>query len=118
MINQKEVRRIKDWELIYSYSREDAKRDGVLKDVTYIAKECGFKLDTAITETLWTLIGGEEGVRDLLFDLLLRIKMAKKDSSILIYDYKIRRGMIKVRSEVGPGDDAYPVLTIGTPHDF
>ncbi|MDC7227534.1 MAG: hypothetical protein PQJ61_12285 [Spirochaetales bacterium] len=110
---------MKDWELIYSYSRDDAMRDGVLRDVTYLAKQYGFRLNTAITETLWHIVGGdEEEIKDLLVDLWIRIKQTDGKVSMLIYDYKIGKRTVKIRSEVGPGDDAYPVLTIGTPHDF
>lgn len=38
---------------IYSYSREQAIQDGVLIDITGIAKEAGFKWPVAITDTLY-----------------------------------------------------------------
>src|SRR5579871_6822931 len=42
-----------DAEVIHTYSREDAIRDGVLVDVSPIAEEAGFKLPVAHTAALW-----------------------------------------------------------------
>ncbi|EQD56202.1 hypothetical protein B1B_09022, partial [mine drainage metagenome] len=43
-------------ELIYSYSRADAIRDGVLVDVSERAKRAGIKHPTACTAGVWALI--------------------------------------------------------------
>ena len=42
-----------DWNVIYSYSREQALADGVLVDVTETAKSLGFKVHTAVSATLY-----------------------------------------------------------------
>ena len=42
------------FELIYSYSRKQAIEDGVLVDVSEMAKEAGFKFPVAMTNTVWT----------------------------------------------------------------
>jgi len=42
-----------DFEVISRYSRKQAIEDGVLIDVTEMAKEAGFKWNTCITSTLW-----------------------------------------------------------------
>ncbi|MBG7602733.1 MAG: hypothetical protein IZT60_09340, partial [Gammaproteobacteria bacterium] len=38
---------------IYVYTREQAIDDGVLVDVTDVAKEAGFKLNTCVTHAVW-----------------------------------------------------------------
>ena len=43
-----------DFELIHSYTRMQAIEDGVLIDVSEMAKEAGFKFSVAITNTVWT----------------------------------------------------------------
>lgn len=40
-------------DLIHSYTRAQAIEDGVLVDVSDVAKEAGFKLPVAITRTAW-----------------------------------------------------------------
>ena len=40
-------------DLIYSYSRADAIRDGILIDVSETAKEAGSRWSVAVTSTLW-----------------------------------------------------------------
>jgi hypothetical protein len=40
---------IMDWDVVYSYTRKQAIKDGVLIDVTKQAKETGFKVPVAIT---------------------------------------------------------------------
>lgn len=41
-------------DLIHSYTRAQAIEDGVLVDVSDVAKEAGFKLPMAITHTAWS----------------------------------------------------------------
>ncbi|EQD71656.1 hypothetical protein B1B_04334, partial [mine drainage metagenome] len=43
-------------ELLYSYSRADAIRDGVLVDVSERARRAGIKHPTACTAGVWALI--------------------------------------------------------------
>jgi hypothetical protein len=38
---------------IYSYTREQALADGILVDVSKMAKQAGFKIPMAVTDTLW-----------------------------------------------------------------
>ena len=49
---------IKDYfgDVIYAYTRQDAINDGVLVDVTELAREAGFKIPVAITAALHAII--------------------------------------------------------------
>ena len=40
-------------EIICSYTRAQAIKDGVLIDVSEAAKEAGFKIPVAMTDTVW-----------------------------------------------------------------
>jgi hypothetical protein len=42
-----------DADLIYRYTRADALRDGVLIDVSEVAREAGFKWPVALTAADW-----------------------------------------------------------------
>lgn len=55
-------------DLIHRYTREQAIQDGVLHDVTGIAREAGFSCPAAITAALWAdindLPGSKRGIQD------------------------------------------------------
>ncbi|HPB66194.1 MAG TPA: hypothetical protein PLW80_06525, partial [Spirochaetales bacterium] len=40
-------------EVVFSYSRADALADGILVDVSELAREAGFKLPVAVSDTLY-----------------------------------------------------------------
>jgi hypothetical protein len=42
-----------DFDLIHAYTRADAIRDGVLIDVSAVAREAGFKFPVALTAAVW-----------------------------------------------------------------
>ena len=103
----------KQGNLIFSYSRKNALDDGVLIDITELAFECGFKLNTAINDRLYNHYKEETRTRDLedlLITFLLKINRAMKGP------YQDRL-FTKVDGEdvvlhIGPGDEGEPVLTL------
>jgi hypothetical protein len=42
-----------NFDVIHSYSRAEAIRDGVLIDVTAVAREAGFRYPVALTAAVW-----------------------------------------------------------------
>ena len=51
------------WDLIFSYTRAQAIEDGVLVDVTETAKEAGFRIPVALTQSVWAeYVAVPEGV--------------------------------------------------------
>jgi hypothetical protein len=100
--------------VIFSYTRKQAIEDGVLVDVTALAREEGFRLHTAITSgLLGELSGGlpdsmrEEAVRHLLKTFHLEIRRQPNTDRI-----HFREGGIAAWALCGPGDDGEPVLTV------
>ena len=108
-------------EMIYSCSRADALRDGVLVDVSERARCHGIRYPTACTAGVWALIDCLPEsttdtlagiVRDVRLDEVLRVMLAA---------IRQARGTDRVTFQVlgaalwaqcGPGDTAEPVITI------
>jgi len=110
--------------IIFSYTRKQAIEDGVLVDVTEIARKQGFRIPVAITCGLYAEIasrgpGGQvppEGVtlppetcvRWLLERLRLEIATNMRQSDRVHF----KHGKVAVWALCGPGDDGEPVLTV------
>jgi hypothetical protein len=122
-------------EIISTYSREQALEDGMLIDVSEMAKEANFKVPVAITRELWyNYIKPEEELMNLgqsmegrlwdtLWMLLVKIKAGGANISSLSYlVYYLtsprRKKLVKLWSEIGPGDNGEPVMTIMLPEDY
>ncbi|PJK98704.1 hypothetical protein B9Y57_13660 [Stenotrophomonas maltophilia] len=88
-------------DLIHSYTRAQAIEDGVLVDVSDVAKEAGFKLPVAITRAAWAryvevprgleLRGQSVDGRlwDVLFMLHVAIKQQQSDGSELQFQLHV-----------------------------
>ena len=103
-------------EMIYSYSRADALRDGVLVDVSERAKRHGIKYPTACTAAVWALIGTmpescsvDESVRlaAMLTALLAAIRQARGTDRVHFDALGAA-----LWAQCGPGDTDAPVITI------
>lgn len=116
-----------DWEVISIYTRAQAIEDGVLVDVSELARVAGFKYPVAVTQGVWSecvrvaeedkCTQDENGrLWDILNVLLFTIK-GKKDNGDEV-KFKVRvwknKGQedVELWSKCGPGDDAEPVITI------
>ena len=109
--------------IIFSYTRKQAIEDGVLVDVTELARLEGFRLHTAMTATLYgeavrmpagakppegVEVNPETAIRWLLKRLHLAIKtLAPNEDRV-----NIRMGDIEFWALCGPGDEGEPVLTV------
>ena len=108
--------------LIYSYSRADALRDGVLVDVSERAKRAGIKYPTACTAGVWALIDclPESDtdtlagiVRDVRLDEVLRVLLAAIRAARGTTDRVVFEVLgASLWAQCGPGDTAAPVITI------
>ena len=123
-----------DAEVISSYSRAQAIEDGVLVDVSTVAKEAGIKFPVAMTATVWgQYVKVPEGVgcqdeSGRLWDIvwMFRCAAAKFDGDTLLFKLYVRnhnrerltrQDLVTLKAICGPGDNAEPVVTIMTPEE-
>jgi hypothetical protein len=121
-------------EVIFAYTRQQALADGVLVDVSTLAKEAGFCWPVALTERLYhsyvvpalDLVVEGQSITGRLWDVLnvLRYTISKaKDTTFLQFSvlFAMSPGSspvsIELTSVAGPGDDGEPVLTIMLPDE-
>ena len=122
-----------DAEVIYAYTRAQALEDGVLVDVSEMAKEAGIKFPVALTATVYGqyvevpegVTGQDESGR--LWDILgmFRCAAAQFQGDTLLFKFYVRnqnreldrRDLVTLKAICGPGDDAEPVITIMLPEE-
>lgn len=122
----------RDAEVIYSYTRKQAIEDGVLVDVSEVAKEAGIIFPTVVTRAVWDGIvepdeiakSHGESVQGRLWDVLWMLFVAVKRGGTgsltnfqLIATENGRQHIRKLKAVCGPGDDAAPVITIMLPDE-
>ncbi|MDZ7770165.1 MAG: DUF6573 family protein [Woeseiaceae bacterium] len=125
--------------VVYRYTRKQALEDGVLIDVTQMAKEAGFKWPVALTAAAWDdcVAWSDEDNRQQtyqdasgrLWDVLIMAAFSVQSAPeglhpALFALMRIPRDGTSQRSErrrlklvLGPGDDGEPVLTIMLPNE-
>ena len=131
--------------VIFSYTRAQATLDGVLVDVSELAKEAGFRFPVAVTAGVWAeCVAVPDGVEgqdetgrpgDVLHMLRFAIAGMKKDVTPRFalpgrtapgerVDFAVhvrndnRAGdppLVRLYALCGPGDDAEPVITVMLP---
>ena len=122
----------KDFPVVFSYSRAQAISDGVLHDVTLMAREAGFRYPVAMTAVAWadcvawpSSSGGGQSESGRLWDVLTMARVAVKraagdtvELTVLVVPLRgasRRPQLMRLKMVVGPGDDLEPVLTIMLP---
>jgi hypothetical protein len=128
-----------DAELIHHYTRAQALEDGVLVDVSGTAKEAGFRVPVALTQTAWAdcvhwieedsarIVHQDESGR--LWDVLWMARLAagaarggdRTSFKLLRVARNGKTGQpmpVTLLLDIGPGDEGEPVITIGFPEDF
>ena len=117
---------------IFAYTRSQALADGVLVDVSKLAKEAGFRFPVAVTAGVWAeCVAVPEGLTDQdqtgrLWDILMMLRYAitryKGDTERLDFALHVgnddREGdpaLVQLYALCGPGDDPQPVLTVLLP---
>lgn len=111
-------------EVIYSYSRKQAIEDGVLVDVSEMAREVRVRYPTAITSGVVTLLTPPksnivESFSGRLWDVLWMFSLAarKSRSDTVLFKVKIGRKLETLKAVCGPGDTEVPVITIMLPYE-
>lgn len=119
-------------EAISTYTRAQAIEDGVLVDVTEMAREAGFRIPVAMTRAAWADCvewSDEDNKRQTyqdeqgrLWDVLYMASLAarRNSGSVLRFQlYRVPRGGRGVRPRLvvlqmlcGPGDEGEAVITI------
>ena len=118
--------------VIYGYSRAQAISDGVLVDVSTMAKEAGFTVSVAMTGAVWSdcvewsdrdsrrQTHQDESGR--LWDVLWMAHLAARRAqagTVAFTLYRVPRGgkgrmprKVTLHMHIGPGDAAEPVITV------
>lgn len=124
-------------EIISSYTRKQAIEDGVLVDVSEIAKEAGFKIPVAVTQAVWhdyidwENVQNQKAFQDTegrLWDVVSMLRFycnRSKDEAEIIYSLYvvprerqvIRPTLVKLKAAIGAGDNGEPVITIMLPNE-
>ena len=121
-----------DCEVISSYSRMDALNDGVLVDISALAKEAGFIYPVAVTRAVYGILEPSpelerqgQSFQGRAWDMLTILRVAIRTTrepgdQVRFAPLFIRKPggspePVAFRSVVGPGDAAEPVITIMLP---
>ena len=123
-----------DAQIISRYTRAQAIEDGVLVDVSNVAREAGITFPVAMTRAVWVQCAevpeGLEGVQDeqgRLWDVLWMLKVAIRRSGGEHVTYQVifqngpgnrNRHTVTLWAICGPGDQGEPVITIMLPEDY
>lgn len=123
-------------EPIYTYTRAQALEDGILVDVSELAREAGFRLPVAMTRTVWedcvAWSGNQRAQQDQqdhqtgrLYDVLWMASLAARSGQgrrVTFQVYRVpndgwskRPKLVLLDMHIGPGDSAGPVITIMMP---
>ncbi len=121
------------WNVIHTYTREQAIEDGVLIDVSYMGRQTGVTIPVVVTQAVWAeyvvvpegVVGQDE--RGRLWDILwmFRFEAAKpgnRDKGEILYKLLVRNDNdgpeeVTLKAHCGPGDKGEPVLTLMEPEE-
>jgi len=117
-----------DAEIIHAYTRAQALEDGVLVDLSQLAREAGFRWPLAVTRAVWDVLEPSEDLKregqswtgrawDMLFILRVSLRQSRDGREVRLAPLFIRRpggapGPVALRAVSGPGDDGEPVITV------
>lgn len=116
-------------EIIFSYTRAQAIADGVLVDVSELAKEAGFRFPVALTSAVWGAcveVGPTDNCQDeqaRLWDILNVLRYRSRETGsqqVIRFEVLIANGgsvtkPVLLKAHCGPGDYLEPVITIMLP---
>ena len=119
-------------DLIYRYTRAQAVADGVLIDVSAVAREAGIAYPVALTRAAWercvTVPPGVECQDEAgrLWDVLwlLRCAVGRSDGPEVRFGVHVRDDnregtppLVRLKAVCGPGDQGEPVITVMLPEE-
>jgi hypothetical protein len=117
-------------DLISRYTRRDALRDGLLIDVSGVAREAGIRFPTALTSAAWAkCVSVPPGVTTCqdeagrLWDVVWMLRLAIRNSGAagreLSFAVHVRTDdrphtppLVPLKAVCGPGDEGEPIVTI------
>ena len=116
-------------EIIDAYSRAQAIEDGVLVDVSSVAREAGIRFPVAMTRTVWSkYVEVPEGVKcqdesGRLWDILWMLRaQVRRGGDTPLFKLHVRNDnrdrippLVTLKAVCGPGDSGEPVITIMLP---
>jgi len=120
-------------EVIHSYTRKQAIEDGVLVDVTKLAKEVGWVTPVALTRAVWDryvkipdgVTGQDETGRlwDLLWICRIQARL-RGEGPEMLFKLHVRNDnredappLVTLKAHCRPGDDGAAVVTILLPDE-
>jgi hypothetical protein len=118
-------------EIISTYTRAEAIKDGTLIDVTAQAKEAGIRIPTAVTRAVWSdyvaltsaAVQVGNNIEGRLWDILWVFRRAALHMPnrselpfqlFVVTDHR-KPSLVTLKALVGPGDNGKPVITIMLP---
>lgn len=118
-------------DLIFAYTRAEAIADGVLLDVSTMAKQAGFRYPVAVTSAVWhdcLHVPARVPWQDQtgrLWDILNVLRVAIRsagDLDTVRFSVRVQNNpdcaeTIHLKALCGPGDHAEPVITIMYPDE-
>lgn len=115
-------------EVIHAYTRAQALEDGVLADISGLAREAGFRMPVAVTQGVWEVLNPTQDLAgagqdlngrtwDLLTILRLAIRNAMSADAVRFAPLFIRNAgqaaePVEMWAKCGPGDEGEPVITV------
>ena len=118
----------KDAEVISAYTRAQAIEDGVLVDLSDLAREAGFKFPLAVTQGVWAVLNPmkelEAAGQDMTgraWDMLTILRHAIRGASrtdevcfapLFLQEPGQKVVAVEMLAKCGPGDDSEPVITV------
>lgn len=122
-----------EFEIIHAYTRAQAIEDGVLVDLSRLAREAGFHWPLAVARSVWGIIEPSAALKkegqshtgrawDLLNILRMELRSAKDGREVLFAPYFLTEPgrpprQVLMRAVSGPGDDGEPVINIMMPDE-
>ncbi len=126
-----------DPNVVFTYSRKQAIKDGVLIDITDTAKEIGFISSVAVTSTVWheNIVPAKEleyfgqSVKGRAWDVISRLyfQIQCSEATDVIYfktvfmmpeeQHIYKHETVELKAVVSAGDNGEPVLTIMLPEE-
>lgn len=117
--------------VLYAYTRAHAIDDGVLVDVSTMAKEAGIRYPVAVTRALWERhiavpprLKGLQDETGRLWDVLWMFRQAARRGGseitfTVLFAEKCNMPPVKrpIKAICGPGDDAEPTITLMLPDE-
>lgn len=120
------------FKIIHTYTRKQAIDDGILIDITSMAKEAGINWSVAITSTVWDnyivpsnnlkYFGQSEKGR--LWDVIIRFLFAASNINRSKLIFRViflmtprQKKVVTLKAIAGQGDNGEPVITIMLPEE-